>query len=38
MITIFVFLRRLFAPAPPPTLQQRLLAMHIIKATPSRRL
>ena len=38
MTKIVDFLRRLFAPAPPLTLHQRILAAHIINATPSRRL
>lgn len=38
MTKIFDFLRRLFAPAPPLTLHQRILAGHIINTTPWRRL
>ena len=38
MTKIVDFLRRLFAPAPPPTLQQRILALHLTNTTPHRRL
>ena len=38
MTKILDLLRRLFAPAPPPTLQQRILAFNIVNTTPHRRL
>ena len=38
MPKIFAFLRRLFSPPQPLTLSQKLLAIHILNATPSRRL